>query len=568
MNNFNGMKVATKLALGFAIVLLLGALQAGFGWFGLKDLATDLDLLVNDRMVKMDQLAEMKDNVNVTARSVRNMVLLTDARDKEAEKKRIEDMRAKNNDLLKTIMADTKSEKGKALLRAISDTRDAYAVAMDKVVVLALADKTGEATTLLLKDVRATQSAYFNALDESIEFQKSAATTLGKAAEERGARASLMLAFLALSAAVICVFTAWWITRGLSRQLGAEPGEVVAATRAVAEGNLAVDIHTRTGDTSSVMAAMADMRDKLAQVVTQVRSSSDNIATGSAQIAVGNADLSQRTEEQASNLQQTAASMEQLTGTVRSNADTASQATRLAADATSAAAKGGEMVGHVVATMHEIAASSRKIADIIGVIDGIAFQTNILALNAAVEAARAGEQGRGFAVVASEVRGLAQRSAEAAKEIKSLIGNSVEKVELGAKQVNDAGSSMEDIVAQVKRVNALIGEISSATAEQSSGIGQVGDAVSQLDQVTQQNAALVEESAAAADSLKVQAERLVRAVSIFKLAHGAVAHSAAPAVHQKASAPKPLVAKPMATPAKTAAPALRTEPANSEWASF
>ena len=259
------------------------------------------------------------------------------------------------------------------------------------------------------------------------------------------------------------------------------------------------------------------MNDSLAGIVGQVRAASDSIATGATQIATGNADLSQRTEEQASNLQQTAASMEQLTSTVQTNSDTARQAAELAREASSAALRGGELVGQVVGTMDAINSSSKKIADIIGVIDSIAFQTNILALNAAVEAARAGEQGRGFAVVASEVRSLAQRSAQAAKEIEGLITESVEKVETGTAQVGEAGRSMSDIVTQVKNVNDLIAEISSATQEQSQGISQVGDAVSQLDQVTQQNAALVEESAAAAESLSQQAARLVEAVSIFTL---------------------------------------------------
>jgi methyl-accepting chemotaxis protein len=263
------------------------------------------------------------------------------------------------------------------------------------------------------------------------------------------------------------------------------------------------------------------MNDSLSNIVGQVRNSSDSIATGSAQIAVGNQDLSQRTEEQASNLQQTAASMEELSSTVKANADSASQADKMAAQAANAALIGGDKVGAVVNTMQAIAASANRIADITGVIDGIAFQTNILALNAAVEAARAGEHGRGFAVVASEVRVLAGRSAEAAKEIKVLIGASVAKVEVGTQQVGEAGASMNEIVQQVRNVSALIAEISNATAEQSSGIGQVGDAVSQLDQVTQHNAALVEESAAAAESLKYQAATLANIVSVFKLNGGA-----------------------------------------------
>jgi methyl-accepting chemotaxis protein len=297
----------------------------------------------------------------------------------------------------------------------------------------------------------------------------------------------------------------------------------------VAEGDLSSRIDVQGKDeTAQLLRALDRMNDNLARIVGQVRNSSDSIATGSSQIATGNQDLSQRTEEQASNLQQTAASMEQLSGTVKANAETALQANRMATQACAAATEGGEKVGAVVATMQDIAASSKKIVDIIGVIDGIAFQTNILALNAAVEAARSGEQGRGFAVVATEVRSLAGRSADAAKEIKSLIGASVERVELGAKQVHEAGRSMDEIVSQVQRVSQLIGEISSATAEQSTGIGQVGDAVTQLDQVTQQNAALVEESAAAAESLKQQAATLAEAVSVFKIAGGTPTTAAAP----------------------------------------
>jgi methyl-accepting chemotaxis protein len=328
-----------------------------------------------------------------------------------------------------------------------------------------------------------------------------------------------MLAMLAIGAIVGTV-----AARSITRQLGGEPADVVKVVHAIARGDLSSRIAVRAGAEHSIVGAMAQMQASLLKTVGQVRGASDSIATGSAQIATGNQDLSQRTEEQASNLEQTAASMEQLNATVKNNADAARQATQLAGSASVVAAKGGAVVGQVVTTMNEITESSRRIADIIGVIDGIAFQTNILALNAAVEAARAGEQGRGFAVVASEVRSLAQRSAEAAKEIKSLIGASVDRVEAGSKLVGEAGQTMDDIVTQVRRVSDLISEISAATSEQTAGIGQVSGAVLQLDQMTQQNAALVEESAAAAESLQTQAQQLVQAVAVFKLGEGEPSH--------------------------------------------
>jgi methyl-accepting chemotaxis protein-1 (serine sensor receptor) len=319
-----------------------------------------------------------------------------------------------------------------------------------------------------------------------------------------------------LAAAGTGLFVAWRISRNITRVLGAEPDALAQAARRVAEGDLSETAGARV-EPRSVMAAMEDMRLALVAVVGTVRSGVESVATASAQIAQGNSDLSSRTEEQASSLEQTAASMEQLTGTVNSSVDNARQANHLATSASEVAGRGGDVVNQVVTTMNDIQASSRKISDIIGVIDGIAFQTNILALNAAVEAARAGEQGRGFAVVASEVRSLAQRSAQAAKEIKTLIADSVEKVNSGSSLVNEAGQTMTDIVDQVKHVTTLIAEITTASSEQSSGIGQVNQAVSQLDQMTQQNAALVEESAAAAESLRNQAEQLAQAVSLFKL---------------------------------------------------
>ena len=319
----------------------------------------------------------------------------------------------------------------------------------------------------------------------------------------------------------------WALTRSVFRQLGAEPSEAAATVNAVAQGDLSVEIALQPGDSTSLMASLNQMRDSLVKVVSEVRGNSDSVATASAQIAQGNQDLSGRTEQQAAALEQTAATMEQLGTTVRNNADSASQASQLAQTASDVAARGGEVVGQVVTTMQGINASSRKIGDIISVIDSIAFQTNILALNAAVEAARAGEQGRGFAVVAAEVRTLAQRSAEAAKEIKTLIGRSVEQVEQGTELVDQAGKTMDEIVGSIRRVTDIVAEISSASVEQSNGVQQVGQAVSEMDQTTQQNAALVEESAAAASSLKSQAQQLVQAVSVFKLSRREMVSAAA-----------------------------------------
>ncbi len=307
----------------------------------------------------------------------------------------------------------------------------------------------------------------------------------------------------------------WAVTRSVLRQIGGEPVEAMKVMTEVAQGNLGVEI--RNAESGSLLHSLSTMLSSLRHTVTQVRQSTDSISIASAEIATGNQDLSGRTEQTASNLQQAASSMEQLTGTVKQSADSARQANQLASSAAEVAARGGKVVSQVVSTMEDINTSSKKIADIIGVIDGIAFQTNILALNAAVEAARAGEQGRGFAVVAAEVRSLAQRSAQAAKEIKGLIGVSVERVEAGSRLVSDAGQTMSEIVGSVQRVSDIIGEITAASSEQSDGISQINGAVTQLDQMTQQNAALVEESAAAAESLKDQAKRLAEVVSVFRI---------------------------------------------------
>ena len=374
-------------------------------------------------------------------------------------------------------------------------------------------------------------------------------------------------ACLAILAAAAMAFFG---VRRLRASLGGEPAYAANVAREIADGNLLIQVDTRPGDSTSVLAAMKAMRDRLAGIVGDVRRTADGVSVASAEIAAGNADLSSRTEQQASALEETAASMEELGSTVSGNAENARQANQLALAASSVAAQGGEAVGHVVETMKGISESSRRIADIIGVIDGIAFQTNILALNAAVEAARAGEQGRGFAVVASEVRSLAQRSAEAAKEIKSLITASVEQVEQGTAQVDRAGATIGEVVASIRRVTDIVGEISAASIEQAAGVGQVAEAVTEMDRATQQNAALVEQSAAAAESLKSQATQLVNAMAVFRVAS---AGAAAPVAAALPRMPAPAVVANevivrAASAAKTPARSTAARTGSDEWESF
>jgi methyl-accepting chemotaxis protein len=415
---------------------------------------------------------------------------------------------------------------------------------------------------------------YTKVIDEQFRLQGAALDALERILQQRvdALVRGVAIVFGAIAAVVVLsIVVGVMVTRSIIRQIGGEPARAVEVAGRVAAGDLTVQIETQPQDSSSLLYAMKEMVRRLRETVQGIQQAADTINTAAGEIAQGNQDLSSRTEQQASSLQQTAASMEQMTGTVKNNAEAARQAAQLAGRASEVAERGGAVVGQAVAAMQEINGSSRKIAEIIAVIDGIAFQTNILALNAAVEAARAGEAGRGFAVVAAEVRNLAQRSAQAAREIKALIGASVQKVEDGSRLVDEAGSTMGEIVAQVKRVTDLIGEITAATVEQSSGLGQINQAVGQLDQMTQQNAALVEQSAAAAQALREQAERLANAVATFRIGQAQMHAQRAIARAQQAAAAPKKPAPPVRKRAGQAAAASTTAGADDragEWAEF
>jgi len=514
------LSLRTKLVSAFALLTLIILVVSTQALRALSTEHQSFTAFVGETGLRMKLANDILDAANARAVSARNLVLVTTPEDAANEKaavakahERVERAFA----VLKTALEKTRgvTEQERKLFAALEDVEAKYGPVALNIVALALDGKKDAAVAKMNADCRPLLAALIAAADEYIQAIEAEAQAEIKDSE---AAYSLNLALLVVGC-VLAVVASGVMTVFLTRSIVGPIGRAVQVAKTVASGDLRSRIDILSKDeTGELLGALTAMNQSLVDIVTNVRQSSESIATGSAQIATGNSDLSSRTEQQASNLQQTAASMEEMTATVRNNAATAQQATSLASDASRAAVRGGEVVGQVVATMDEIAAGSRRIAEIIGVIDGIAFQTNILALNAAVEAARAGEQGRGFAVVAGEVRNLAQRSAEAAKEIKSLIGTSVERVDAGTKFVADARASMDDIVTQVQRVSTLIGEIGTATAEQTEGIGQVNSAVSDLDRATQQNAALVEESAAAAESLKQQAARLAHMVGVFRLA--------------------------------------------------
>ena len=531
--NISDLKIGQRLGLGIAVSAALLAITVWVGVSRLGEVKTALDTITDDRLPKIIAIKEMKENIRTRASVVRNVVLLNDEADIRKEAEALPRLRDAYVKLDKQLTDTIKAEPAKAALVKAQTAVAAIVAPTDAVVKLGVANKNEEATKLLLDTVRPLQTAALDALEDLAKLEIDSTEAFQKEAEKTYRWAITLMLALGAIAVGLLVFFGWLLVRSITRPLN----QAVDISRAVAAGDLSLQFEASgQSETSLLLVSLKEMQTSLVNVVSNVRQNSESVATASAQIAQGNNDLSQRTEEQASALEETAASMEELSATVKQNAENAQQANQLALNASTVAIQGGEVVGQVVDTMKGINDSSKKIADIISVIDGIAFQTNILALNAAVEAARAGEQGRGFAVVASEVRSLAGRSADAAKEIKSLINTSVERVEQGTALVDQAGATMSEVVTAIKRVNDIMGEISAASTEQSTGVAQVGEAVTQMDQATQQNAALVEESAAAAESLKGQAQQLVQAVAVFKLGHGSAHVVAAPAATAKPAA--------------------------------
>jgi methyl-accepting chemotaxis protein len=507
--------IGTRLGLGFGLVLLLLVILALTSLSRMSAIHDSLDRVVNEGNATVKELNDMRQSVMIVAVAVRNIAVATDEEAINAEVKLLEAARKEYQQSTEALGGMVKDAEGKAMLAKIASGEAATMPGIQKAI--ALARKQADVSTVLRTSVAPQQQAWLQAMDEKLHHQETLAKALVADTSKAFNNARLLTLGLAALALILGAGTGWTITRGIIKPLRG----AVALARRVAGGDLTARVEAEAHDeTGQLLDALRDMNESLVRLVGEVRTGTDTITTASTEIASGNLDLSNRTEEQAHSLQGTAHAMERLTATVKHNADNATQATLLAAAASDVASRGGAVVSKVVDTMGSIDASAKKIVDIIGVIDGIAFQTNILALNAAVEAARAGEQGRGFAVVAAEVRTLAQRSASAAREIKTLIGDSVEKVRIGTTLVDQAGATMTEVVESVRRVTSIIEEIATASHEQTGGIEQINQAIMQVDHATQQNAALVEEAAAAAASMQEQARNLSAVVSVFKLHDG------------------------------------------------
>ncbi|KQP20033.1 methyl-accepting chemotaxis protein [Pseudorhodoferax sp. Leaf267] len=519
MSGLRSLRIGARLNLAFGVVLLILAASAAVGVWRLSALSGLTHQLGTIDNEKMQVAVRWRQTIDLNW--VRTQAALLDS-----DVRRIPQWQADMDKTSETTAASRKrlheliqTDIGKGLLADIDARREAYRAPRAAILKRRMGGE--DVTAELERTLKPLAAAYSDSIVKLEERQQSLYAQSLQSAEDGAAQGQTVLIACGVVAVLLGALFAWLISRSITRPL-AQAGDVA---RRIADGDLTQAMQVEGRDEAAdLIAALRDMQQQLASVVARVRHNADGVATASSEIAQGNNDLSGRTEEQASALEETAASMEQLSSTVQQNADNARQAKNLALNASSVAVQGGEVVARVVGTMKEINESSGKIASIIGTIDSIAFQTNILALNAAVEAARAGDQGRGFAVVATEVRSLARRSADAAREIKALIGASVERVQQGTHLVGEAGSTMGEVVQAIQRVSDLVGEISAASSEQSAGVSQVGEAIAQMDQATQQNAALVEESAAAADSLRSQAEQLVQAMAVFKL-QGSAGHA-------------------------------------------
>ncbi|UXH76930.1 methyl-accepting chemotaxis protein [Roseateles amylovorans] len=514
MNGLLKLRIGGRLAAAFGLMVLLMLLMAAVSHSGLTRIDDRLGNILDDRYVKVRSISRIFDELNQQARNTRNALLVDTGPERQKQLATITTSRQKAATLYDELVPTIRDPDAQKLLAQALEARKAYGESLDTFTRLINGEDMDGAKAHLLNRLRPHQLAYTDALQKLVEQQEKLMTTSGEEAAAAVDRTTKLLLAAVVIGAVAGIAFGVLATRSVTHPLR----EVLQSMEAVASGDLSQDVVAdRTDELGDLQRSLQRMVHSLRGLVTNVRTGVDSVTTASTQIAAGNLDLSSRTEEQASSLEETASSMEEITGTVRQTADSARMATSLAADAAETARRGGEVVGRVVGTMGAITESSRRIGDIIGTIDGIAFQTNILALNAAVEAARAGENGRGFAVVASEVRSLAQRSATAAREIKALIAASAASVESGGQEVSAAGDTMREIVVQIGRVNELVTEISGASVEQSRGIEQINQAIAQMDQVTQQNAALVEESAAAAGSLENQAKLLATAVASFKV---------------------------------------------------
>jgi methyl-accepting chemotaxis protein len=556
------LKIGARLGVGFAGILLLLVALTIIGVLRMQGASGTTDTLINVKVKNERLIGEWLKVIEVNAARTTAAWLAADPADQKIVEDQMKAASARATEIQEILRVAIQDPRAREVYQKVLSARQAYSDTR-KAVFKAKAD--GDAALgkkLFDGDMAAQRGVYLEGLNELFSLQKKLLDETAEDIRQQYRSGSVLLIVLGACAVVLGVGFAFWITHSITVPIGA----AVRVAEAVSSGDLSSDIVSDSQDeTGQLMHALKRMNDNLVNIVGQVRSGTETIATGSRQIAAGNLDLSGRTESQASSLEETASSMEELTSTVQHNAENARQANQLAISASEIASRGGAVVAEVVTTMGSINDSSRKIVDIISVIDGIAFQTNILALNAAVEAARAGEQGRGFAVVASEVRNLAQRSAGAAKEIKELIDDSVLKVSTGSALVDRAGSTMEEIVQSILQVTEIMNQITSASDEQRAGIEQVNQAITEMDQVTQQNAALVEEAAAAAASMQDQSARLAEVVSVFKLDATPLARAGvpAPALHAtpartplKRAAAKPLAS---AVPASHSAPAAQPE---------